>query len=306
MFSYQYYGLVVSSDLALPELAPLSRPIPLGAADLVVRQGAVDVNGIPGGAVLGPYLQADTGNLWLSVPDVACFLIRQGNEIIYDPCKGIDENSIRVFLLGSCTGALLFQRGYLVLHGNAFRVGDCCVMCVGSSGLGKSTLAAAMMQRGHAIIADDVCPVDSEGCAIPGMPRIKLWQDSADKLGIDTSSLQRIRPDMEKFNYPLNGTYCQETLPVHAIYILNSELSSGITVERLQGMDKYLPLKNNTYRFKYMKGMGLENQHLKLVSQLTSRIHLSRIVRPRGSFELDELVDFILSDYQTLEPRQYD
>ena len=30
-----------------------------------------------------------------------------------------------------------------------------------------------------------------------------LWQDAADQLRIDTAGLRRIRPDLEKFNYPL-------------------------------------------------------------------------------------------------------
>jgi hypothetical protein len=305
MFAYHYYGLTVSSDLPLPELlSPLEASEP-SAADITIRQGAVASEGLEGGQVLGPFLQSALGSLWLTVPDVARFLIRHGNEILYDPYEGVDADSIRVFLLGSCTGALLFQRGYLVLHGNAFQVGAGCVMCVGNSGIGKSTLAAAMMQRGHAIIADDVCPVDAEGHAIPGMPRIKLWQDSADKLGIDTNGLQRIRPQMEKFNYPLNGAYCAESLPVNAIYILNSDLTAEMGVERLQGMDKYLPLKNNTYRFQYMKGMGLENQHLKLASQLAARTQVSRLTRPRGRFALDELADFILADYQTQQAAHY-
>lgn len=305
MFFYQYYGLVVSSDLLLPELIPIASTEAVTTVDVTIKQANVASDGLTNGKVLGPFLQAGDGSLWLTVPDVARFLIRNGTEILYEPLAGSDADSIRVFMLGSCTGALLFQRGYLVLHGNAFQVGDGCVMCVGNSGIGKSTLAAAMMQRGHNIIADDVCPVDARGYAIPGMPRIKLWQDSAIKLGIDTSNLQRIRPDMEKFNYPLKHAYCQEALPVRAIYILNSDLSPDMTVERLQGMDKYLPLKNNTYRFQYMQGMGLGNQHLKLTSQLSARTHLSRITRPRGRFALDELVDFILADYQTLTAVAY-
>lgn len=299
MFFYQYYGLVVSSDLLLPELRLLTLAEPL-AADVNIRQAVVASEGLADGSILGPYLQGGDRSLWLSIPEVARFLVRNGTEILYEPFAGSDADSIRTFLLGSCTGALLFQRGYLVLHGNAFQVGDSCVMCVGSSGIGKSTLAAAMMQRGHKIIADDVCPVDARGYAIPGIPRIKLWQDSATKLGIDTSSLQRVRPDMEKFNYPLKNAYCQEALPVSAIYILNSDISPNMKVERLQGMGKYLPLKKHTYRFQYMQGMRLGNQHLKLTSQLSSRIHLSQITRPRGCFALNQLADFILADYQDL------
>jgi hypothetical protein len=298
---YQYYGLTVYSDLSLPELIVLSE-IREHAVDVHINRGHVAKEGLSQGKTLGPFLQAANQQIWLSVPNVARFLIRNGTEIIYDPIANIDDDSIRVFLLGSCTGALLFQRGHLVLHGNAFEVNGGCVICVGKSGAGKSTLAAAMMQRNHRIVADDVCPVDSNGYAIPGMPRIKLWQDSADKLSIDTSGLRRIRPQLEKFNYPLNGSFCKEALPVTAIYILNIHNSTDFKVERIEGMDKYTPLRNNTYRLGYSKGMKLDDQHLRSCSLLAARIRLSRLYRPKGGFQLEELADFILTDMKETHP----
>ena len=297
MHLYHCYGLTIASDLALPELNPAYDNEP----KVHIHRGLVDPAGLAEGDQVGPFLQAAEQQLWLKIPEVACFLIKNGNEIVYDPVPGIDDDSVRVFMLGSCLGALLFQQGYLVLHGNAFRVGDECVICVGHSGAGKSTLAAAMMQRGHAIIADDVCPIDEQGLAISGMPRIKLWQDSADKLGIATEGLARIRPELDKFNYPLGQSFCEQALPVKAVYILNAQKEDQtFRSEPLVGMDKFNPLKANTYRFQYMQGMKLDKQHLQRVSQLAARIQISRVYRPRGSFLINELADFILDDIQQL------
>lgn len=295
MYNYQFYGLTVSSDLLLPELLSLTASVE-HSVDVQIYAGNVSETGLTGGKALGPFLQTTPDQLWLTVPGIARFLIRYGKEIIYQPLDNTDEDSVRVFMLGSCIGALLFQRGLLVLHGNAFEVDGHCVMCVGQSGAGKSTLAAEMMQRGYRIIADDVCPLDATGNAIPGMPRIKLWQDSADKLNIDTSGLQRIRPLLEKFNYPLDELYCDTPLPVRSIYILNTHNENRFELERINGMDKFTPLKQNTYRYGYLKGMDLSQQHLKQCSQLATKIQLSRIQRPRGSFQLTELADFILDD----------
>ena len=61
-------------------------------------------------------------------------------------------------------------------------------------------------------------------------------------------------------------------------------------------MDKFEPLKQNTYRYGYLKGMDLTQRRLKQCSQLASKIQLSRIYRPKGSFKLEELADFILDD----------
>ena len=281
--------------MLLPELRKAAQSTSK-TVDVTIQLGLVPATGIEGAKVLGPFLQTTQDQLWLTVPGVARFSVRHGREITYQPLDDTDEDSIRVFMLGSCVGALLFQRGFLVLHGNAFEVAGQCVMCVGQSGAGKSTLAAEMMRRGHRIISDDVCPVDSNGNAIPGMPRIKLWQDSADKLGVDTSNLKRIRPLLEKFNYPLDGSYCDTPLAVKSIYILNSHNEAEFKIERINGMEKFEPLKQNTYRYGYLKGMGLSQQHLLQCSQLASKIELSRIHRPRGSFKLEELADFILGD----------
>ena len=295
MYTYQFYGLTVFSDMPLPELIAGKQANSL-SPDVRIYRDTVSEYGLTDGKKLGPFLQTTPDQLWLTVPDVARFLIRRGREIIYHPLSNADEDSIRVFMLGSCIGALLFQRGFLVLHGNAFEVEDGCVICVGQSGAGKSTLAAEMMRRGYRIISDDVCPLDAAGNAIPGMPRIKLWQDSADKLGIDTSGLRRIRPWLEKFNYPLHEQYCNTPLPVKSVYILNSHNENCFDIERIQGMDKFVPLKQNTYRYGYLKGMNLSQQHLRQCGQLATQIQLARIRRPRGSFQLEALADFILDD----------
>ena len=154
---FSAYDLSIDSELAMPELLPGRHT---GVPDVHIRLGSVTVDGLPQGKQLGPFLWVAAETLWLEIPHIARFLISQGNEIIIDPEPGIDEDSVRVFLLGPVIGALLFQRGYLVLHGNAIRIGDQCLVCVGHSGVGKSTLAAGFMQRGYDILADDVVPVD--------------------------------------------------------------------------------------------------------------------------------------------------
>jgi len=293
---YTSYGLTIQSPIPLPELVPLiDRPESAGA-DVVIRIGQVNKDGLDEGKQLGPFLWVNHNTLWLRVPDVARFLVRDGHEIVIDPEPGIDKDSIRVFLLGSAFGALLFQRGYLVMHGNAIRIGDQCLICVGHSGAGKSTLAAGFMQRGYEILADDVVPVNEDCHALPGFPRIKLWQDAADKLRIDTRELRRIRPEMEKYNRPVLNQFANKPLPVRWIYILGSHHAAEIKLEAIRGLHRFQPLRNNTYRVRFLDGMSLKAEHLKLCGKLAGKIHLSRVTRPEQGFELDALMDRILAD----------
>lgn len=295
---YTAYNLTIFSELALPELVPLppTDPLPEAATHVHIKLATIHPHGLPDGRQLGPFLWANPDSLWLQIPKVARFLIQGGQTILIDPEPGIDEDSVRVFLLGSALGALLFQRGYLVLHGNAIRVGNQCMVCVGHSGAGKSTLAAGFMQRGHQVLADDVVPVDAQCRALPGFPRIKLWQDVADKLTISTDSLHRIRPSLDKFNYPLPLQPDQTPLPIRWVYMLGSDHANAITLEPIQGMKRFAPLRANTYRARYMEGMALKAQHLQLCGQLAGTIRLARVTRPRQGFELDALIDHLLAD----------
>lgn len=297
MNAYRCYGLALLSEIPLPELVPGDPEREPDSAAIRILNRPVPPEGLPdSGRQLGPYLWANQDELWLRVPGVARYWVRNGQEILIDAEAGVDEDSVRVFLLGSALGALLFQRGLLVLHGNAIRVGDQCLVCVGPSGAGKSTLAAGFLKRGYGILADDVVPVDSECRALPGFPRIKLWRDAADALSIDTHPLRRIRPQLEKFNVPLDRQDLGQGLPVRWVYILKSHEQPDFRFEPIRGMARFLPLRNNTYRVRFLEGLALKGAHLALCGTLAGRIRLASITRPDRGFELDPLIDRILAD----------
>ncbi|MFV5213248.1 hypothetical protein ACLIIZ_05905 [Azonexus caeni] len=289
---YTAYGLTIQSQLDLPEL---ERSFPSVAPDVTVRLGTVGAGGLPGGRQLGPYLWVGQNTFWLQVPGVARFLVQSGTSIWCDPEVGVDEDSVRVFLLGSSFGALLLQRGHLVLHGNAIRIGDACMLCVGPSGAGKSTLAAGFLQRGYEILADDIVPVDAQCRALPGFPRIKLWRDMADQLNIDTGDLRRIRPNTEKFNYPLPPA-SPHPLPIRWVYILGSDQNDTLRLEPIQGMHRFQPLHGNIYRVRFLHGTALKAEHLQLCGQLAGKIRLARVTRPRTGFSLVQMINRILAD----------
>ncbi|MGB0713612.1 MAG: hypothetical protein ACPGUC_08645, partial [Gammaproteobacteria bacterium] len=197
-------------------------------------------------------------------------------------------------------GALLMQRGLLVLHGNAVRVGNHCVICIGSSGAGKSAVAAGLWHRGHHVIADDVVALDDSLHVLPGLPRIKLWRDVADALNVDVDGLSRVRPGLEKFHLPLERERADGALPVKAIYLLEIGNNDQVTVEHLKGMQRYLPLHDHAYRVRFLEGMGLQEKHLRRCGQLVRDIHLARIHRPRRGLHLDAVLDCILNDLSAL------
>ena len=60
------------------------------------------------------------GDLRFTVNDIGCYRITDGDRIAWQrQDDSTSDQNIRIFLLGSAVGALLIQRGLLVMHGNA-------------------------------------------------------------------------------------------------------------------------------------------------------------------------------------------
>ena len=310
---YRAYGLTIDSALELPELEPRIAG-PAGGPDLSIRLGAVAPDGLPGGHQVNPYRSTTPTDTWLHIPSVGRFLITGGHTITVDPDPapvvgaagvtgaGADTtrapaphpDTIRVFVLGMCMGVVLCQRGYLVLHGNAVQVGDACMCAVGASGAGKSTVAAAFWRRGHTVLADDIVAVDHESRALPGLPRIKLWQDSANRLAIDTAPLDRILPGEEKFNVPVAPA--PAPLPLRWVYILDVHDGPNLRLQPITGLERFAPLHANTYVVRLLQGMQIREEHLKACGQLAGRIRLVKVSRPREGLPVDALIDALAAD----------
>lgn len=294
VYYYQVFQLTVKSALLLPELNVLNES-PTNI-DIVIDWGEVPKTGLPHRVSEGKFYQSDEHAFWMDVPSVARYLVSDGASITIDPYDGADKDSISLFLLGSCMGALMMQRDTLLLHANAIRVGDVCVSFAGFSGVGKSTLSAALMRRGYPILADDVCAINLQGEVIPSYPYIKLWADSRQKLAINTELHRRIRPNLEKFSVPLHESFCNQHLPLQIVYILNEHNEKTFEITPLHGMQKMEPLKRNTYRYDYLKGLERAKNHLKRIGALASQVDVVRLKRPNFGFQLTELVDFIETD----------
>jgi hypothetical protein len=295
-FLYIAYQLLIESELALPELLATGRSD--SVADVRICQGSVGAPDADGRQQVGPFAWCKANELWLEIPGIGRFLARLGRMIIVETDPATAPESVRLFLLGSVLGALLAQRGLLVLHGNAVRIGDHCLVCIGPSGVGKSTLAAGFMKRGFKVLADDVVPIDRDNRALPGFPRVKLWQDSASRLDVDTSVLRRLRPHMEKFNCPIGEHFETQAIPVRWIYLLTTHPGEQVQFTEVSGVQRFTCLRANSYRLRFLNEPAPQAEHLLQCGKLASDVSLRRVSRPVAGFEVDGVIDAILADIQ--------
>jgi hypothetical protein len=293
MFLYCCYGLTLASDIALPELPPAQQT---DAIDVTICAGVSPDPVLCGAQLRAPCVRASGGVLHIAVPNIAQLWVAQGKIIVYDLPPGADLGQLRLFLLGSGLGAALMQRGFLVMHASALQVGTGAILCTGASGVGKSTLAAAMMQRGYPVLADDVSPISETGQVIPGLPRLKLWQSALDHLKLEATEGARLIPEHGKFHVPLGAAHAQKRLGIYGLYVLDLADVDSVSIRTLSGAEKFFHLHRNTYRLEFVRELELERQHFDQIAALARTVRVCLVRRPRSGFALDSLSDAIIDD----------
>jgi hypothetical protein len=291
------FGLTISSCIHCPELSAGS-----GAADVAVRYGEVPQN-LPGATQIGVRYQATSGRLLFEVDRIARFLVCNGNEVVIDRHPDATDDEVRLFLLGSGFGAILHQRGILALHGSTVKVDDACVVFLGRSGMGKSTLATVLSRRGYPCLGDDVCAVSIGEDGVPNAaaayPQAKLWLDSLRHFGFDPTGLRRIRPSLEKRAVPLAGFSAEERVPVKRLYVL-SRPTNGETLlgKPLTGPLKIRILRDYTYRVDFLQGLNRTLDHFQQISHLAMRLPVARLYWSRGEMTAEHLADAVEEDFR--------
>lgn len=236
------------------------------------------------------------GECRLFVPDVAGYLVRDGASITVWPAPNADDAAVRLYLLGSVFGALLHQRGQVILHGSAVETAHGAMIFVGRSGIGKSTTAAAFSRRGHRVLADDVCTltsVDAVTHVPPGLAHVKLWEDATQRLSLQDAPARRIRPDMNKFGLLLNERHDLHTVPLHTVHILTAADVEQPALRPLNSVEKARALMHNIYRPAYVERMGCSAEVFTKIAGLTRRVRVVHVARPNDRYALDELLDHL-------------
>lgn len=267
MYRYKAFGRNIISDILIREFIEASSE---GLPEILIQSGK---------NALADFI--------LSIKSVGTFYISKGSEILYQAEANIHPDVFRLFLLGSAMGALLQQRGLVVLHGNALSwKGDSCEIYVGHSGAGKSTMAAYAWQQGAHILADDICAIefDEHGCprVIPSYPQLKLWQNTADLLRIETNALPRVRPEDEKYALRIEAQFCDMLLPLKTIYQIQPDLKEP---QEVRGVAKIRLLMEQSYRAHFLSKMKREQAYIQRLIYLAGRVQIKQL--PRMNLDAD-------------------
>ena len=188
--SYSAFGLIWnSSDLDIPELPKIERSIK--EFDVSISQDiGDDWPSIENGIYDTNTLKIAPNDLRLKIHNIASFRVTEGKRLYGKKKPHVDLEILERF--GFPFGALLIQKGFLVFHGNALVKDGKAVIFLGNSGSGKSTIAYGLMKSGWKLLADDLVVLSSNGNVLPGVRRIKLWEDAVKSYKIDIEKLKDV------------------------------------------------------------------------------------------------------------------
>lgn len=295
MYFCRSFGLYIHSELLLPAPAE-SAAIP---ADVMIRYGHIQQDPVEANSTRMEFRDQEACFTW---EDVGSFLVRNGNEIIVHPRKGVDEQMLVLPLTGPVFSILLHQRGLLVLHASAVAHDGRAMAFIGHKGAGKSTTAATLQRNGFAFITDDLLAIapspDGHPLAYPGFQHLKLWPDAIMRLGEDPVGLARLHPGLEKRRKEVSGTTLP--LPLAAIYVLRR--GTALSSETLSPGHAFLELTTHSYCLRYLDGSTGVHPLFPLYSRIVQHTPVRHLYRSFNPSELAAIADLIKEEIAVATP----
>ena len=293
-YYYKVYGLNICSELELPELSPVQNI----KVDVIIGFGKVPEH-LPEVRGSGVLFEAALNDFLFKFEGIGRYRVQNGKRIIIQPEREAFPAEIRLVLLGSSIGALLHQRGILAIHGSAITDGRQTAILSGQSGVGKSSLAAGLLELGYSVIADDISVIGLNGkqhfIVENGIPHLKLWKDVLVHLN-QADDLTKVRPQLEKYRIPIPVPE-EETPGLSKIVILSASNATDFSYSEILGRDKFYQLRNNTYRLQFIDKMNQTEAHFRNLSQLVNSIqmfHASRKHDPQNILQFAKYMSEII------------
>jgi hypothetical protein len=315
MQSYTISGHTFRSRISLPELVAGDKP----RVDFTVELCASPENAFsparwthhwysPDGTVWLAFAHIETGHL-LRFPKLADFVIStDARSVCCYPGSDVPYATVRHLLLNQVIPLVLSQLGRLVLHAAACDTPHGAIAYLGTTGTGKSTLAASFGLQGFPILADDCLLVEEQNGAVlgrPSYPGIRLWPESVSALFTRKPALQPLAHYTEKRRLLFEQPQPKGPVPLAAIYRLSQPDETGesteIAIEPMRTSEALLEIIKHTFQLDTTDQQILR-RGFRQYEWLAKSVPFFRLAFPRQHAYLPAVNRAILSHLQTLQP----
>lgn len=322
-FTYAVFGLTLQSNQQIPELALATQPDVGPAVNIHLSVSPPRTRIHPSDLEILKYTSPysdEAGNptlrMWsigagefcrLEYADGTQFwLNREGTEVWATWPENSTIEDTATYLLGPVLGRLLRLRGVTCLHASAVAFGEQAVAFVGPGGAGKSTTAAALALRGHAILSDDVVALaerDASFYVHPAYPYLCLWPESVQTIYGSADALPQLSANYEKRCLSLGKQelpFEERPLLLAAIYILGERRGDPAPIlEDIQPQQAFLSLVANTFGTNVVDG-SMRAKEFETLGRLVPRVTIRRLCAHQDPNRLPELCQRICDDLQSV------
>jgi hypothetical protein len=293
MHAYRMTGLNVSSEVALPGARPGS---PTATPDVVIGRAEVPLH-LDAAVIARRAWEAAEGRFLFRATGTGRFLLTGGRHIGFQPEAGISAADCAGHLMGAVFGLLLHQRGEIILHASAVLIGGNAILFCGRSGLGKSTLAAALCLRGHPLVADDICAISFDADAHPRVSthsrQLKLAADAAAAFGFAGRDAPNAPQRLNKYQIDPPVEIDQTEFPVGGIYILRPYGQHGPEIQPTTSAEALRLLQRNAYRPGIVKHTGQTARYFEAAAMMARKVGVFRLAQARDLSRLPATADLI-------------
>ncbi|OPJ62717.1 hypothetical protein [Clostridium oryzae] len=302
-YKYWIYGLVVQSQIPLPELQIYDgtyrhkKDVRIYTKDMPKDiKEALDE---------GKDHCFKKDKIWFSIKDTATYYIKDIDCIEIEVFSEANEQSVKTFLLGSALGMLLIMRKSIAIHGGAVVINEKGIILTGDSGAGKSTLTAALREKGYDFLADDVSAIDKDEnnniVIMPGYPQQKLCSDAVDKFKYrNNSDIRKIDEGRDKYAIRINDNFRKTAVRLKAIYELITDDVDSVKLVKVTGKNKLITIFKNIFRFGLIDYIGMDPLYFRKCLQLAKNIETYRIIRPKEGYTVEKQIEVIESSISEL------
>lgn len=252
----------------------------------------------------GVLWQAHKRRFLLDVPDVARYLVEDGQRITIDAAVGADAAAIGRNLCMAPLAALLYQQGKLAFHAAAVANEHGAVLLAGDSGAGKSTLLMELQKRGWVVLADDLtaAQLDAGGIItiLPTSSKVALWPDVLKGFGIESDLLPQHDVNRKSVE-PVMQNELHSTYPLSAVYRLGIHKKHDCQLESVDGSSWFSMLGAVMYNSQIADAQCDRIAYMGFASAMSQYVPMQRLRRPWEPWSVSVLADLVENHLASLQ-----
>ncbi|NQU17876.1 MAG: hypothetical protein HQ564_07390 [Candidatus Saganbacteria bacterium] len=226
------------------------------------------------------------------------FTIEGLNNVSFDSIIHKLDNSWKIRLLNYALSHLSLKRGIISIHGSAINYNNRGIIFAGSSGSGKSTIAAAFCKMGHSYLSDDRTYINRQNgknYIATDRGNLKLKKDAITHLNI---SAKETGQEKDKFEFDFKSYRSKKTrLVLSRIYCLQPDTNcNNISLFRMPRIDSLKTLIKNDGTGSIIPRNDYSNKIFNLFYDLSIQVPVISIKYPKRSSSITELTKKIELD----------